>query len=718
MAEENPFARLFNTPSPTARLAVLEAGEREAPIQLRLIDAEPSDTAYQCISYDRSQDFGSIDVTVDGQPLPVPRPLAEALRVLRKQDRPRTFWADLLVGSTVEERSRQASSMKSAVANADSVIAWLGPGDAHTEAAFEILQELSNRWQQACLYSGFPPIVTRATHKQMVAQYEHLASKGLDDLQSSNKAAWESVAATLSASYFSSVQSIPDIVLARSVNITFGSNSLPWADYVNASRVAPFVMSQLLDLPVPQAQKTCFEQINTLEIAERRKRQSETLELFPMIQQARDCSTSDLREIVFSMLPIITPSKRTEEKEPPPVADYTKSVQDVFTDAARYIVHERQDLLLWWSESPPRRRQVLGLPSWVPDWSNGLPALTVKVMPTDKNGMRTWWDKISPAPKRIRVDDAQALHVQAHALDKIDSISELLTADNCRRTCLKMWQALPDVPDETREAKMEKMWRALVLNQSTATSGESFRNPAAPPMEMWQSFFSVICEERILELLDCTQDQLPTRPDLIDRAKTHPEMSSLGPYTGRSPPFEQLLHTNALGRRFFTTSNGRVGMTAVEALAPNEPNEPASDEPASQPLPQAPDFDHMMHDPLARSMLSHFQQYVQARDPAAARALNKGLDGDLAGQRPPGARVGDIVVALVGGFQPYILRPVREHEPSGESSQRTLESVSKYRFVGECYMHGVMDGEPFKGANLLGWQRWKADVKLVDISIV
>jgi len=228
----------------------------------------------------------------------------------------------------------------------------------------------------------------------MVATYGHLASKQPDDLQPSNQRVWEVVAATLSSSYFSSVQSIPEIVLAKNVIVASGDSSLTWEDYVSASRSSLFIMAQMLSLPISEAQKSTCILISSLDLADMRKKAGEAIELFPMIQSARDCATTDPREIVFSQLPIITPSKRATDagrEVPAPVADYTKSVQDVFTDAARYIIHERQDLLLWWAESPPRRRRVHGLPSWAPDFSTGLPEGTVKVLPNERNGMRTWW---------------------------------------------------------------------------------------------------------------------------------------------------------------------------------------------------------------------------------------------------------------------------------------------------------------------------------------
>lgn len=103
-----------------------------------------------------------------------------------------------------------------------------------------------------------------------------------------------------------------------------------------------------------------------------------------MITSARDMgSSSDPREFVFAMLPIATPSERIKiagcRKEVLPVADYGKSTEQVFREAARYVIHELQDVLPWWDECPPCARPLQGLPSWVPDFSSRNEKNNVKI---------------------------------------------------------------------------------------------------------------------------------------------------------------------------------------------------------------------------------------------------------------------------------------------------------------------------------------------------
>ena len=55
------------------------------------------------------------------------------------------------------------------------------------------------------------------------------------------------------------------------------------------------------------------------------------------------------------------------------------------------------------------------------------------------------------------------------------------------------------------------------------------------------------------------------------------------------------------------------------------------------------------------------------------------------GLAPHDSRAGDIVCVLFGCSVPVVLR---KHEDSG---------VDHYKFIGECYIHGIMDGEAVEG---------------------
>ena len=234
-----------------------------------------------------------------------------------------------------------------------------------------------------------------------------------------------------------------------------------------------------------------------------------------------------------------------------------------------------------------------------------------------------------------------------------------------------------------------------------AEHGERLRDNKKPSGNMMESFQSLICEEMILDTLGCTLEEFQSSPAIQARARADQACIELAVSTGKSQAFEHLLVRNSLGRRMFWTSTGKVGMTAIEGSTTGDDSTNASGGP------RVPNFDQSLNSAMGRSMLDAFQAYLAQRDPAAARVTAQALSGTLPGQRAPGVRSGDIVVALVGGFHPYILRAVQSGQGSDE-----LKADAKYAFVGDCHLQGAMDAECLY--DLFGG--WKH--KLVDILIV
>jgi hypothetical protein len=64
---------------------------------------------------------------------------------------------------------------------------------------------------------------------------------------------------------------------------------------------------------------------------------------------------------------------------------------------------------------------------------------------------------------------------------------------------------------------------------------------------------------------------------------------------------------------------------------------------------------------------------------------------------PPLAEAGDLVCVMGDAETPYVLRKRREKSMGDESNESEIrietEEEDEYEFVGECYFHGMMDGE-------------------------
>lgn len=599
--------------------------------------------------------------------------------------------------------------MKEVVQNALAVICFLGAGNELSTKAYAVLQTLANWWNQAALAADFPSRLSQATQRNMGDVQMSLRLRNMSELQLLDAPLWREIESTLSSPYFKSIGALSDIVLGKQVLLRSGAASISF-DNLNKALLGLILILPMAGKQVSEPVRKSFELIGSIDVSVKRKKKGDTLEMLPMIHSAcQGTTTDDPREFVFAILSVVTPSLGNTEMgkkpEPLPTADYTKTVNQVFIGAGKYIIDDRQDLFLWWGERPPCRKKIKSLLSWVPDWSASNPRPTVIVRP--ENGFRDWWDTV-PSPKRMFVDSHNALHVQAHALDRVDYVSPVFTQDNFRKLCFKAFQEHTQIPGETKVQVIDKFWRAAVLD-TDQDFGERLRDNVKPPNDMWRSWLSVISEEIILQRLGCTMQELATSPSLQARARTDEVCADLGRSTGRSAPIENLIICNSLGRRMFQCRSGRIGMTAIEG----GPSQSDDSDPEVDAGPRMPNFDDALSSEMGRMMIDAFQAYLAERNPAAARITSQALQGQLPGQVAPGVRSGDIVAVLVGGFQPYILRPVHEvGDGDGE-----LRGDSKYAFVGDCHLQGAMDGECLVDRNDYFHGGWR-QVQLVDILIV
>ncbi|KAI1207845.1 uncharacterized protein F4807DRAFT_433485 [Annulohypoxylon truncatum] len=798
MAPPNPFSTLLNNNTLTARLAVLQpAAEQEAPIELTLTEAVIKDASYECISYDRSAETASAaanntttTVSVDGAPQDIPKQLGDALRTFRRKTRPRTLWADVLVGRTPAEMSAQARVQRAVLEGAERTLCWLSSdkGDLTTRA-FATIAEMGRRFDEASRGVGLGPDdrLSAATVQQLTGIRERLLSCPAGDLDSFDFALWREISAVFGSAYWQSVQAVADIALAKVPIVVCGRGNIHWPGYIAASRAMPFFQAKFFGVPLLPHVMKGFDIANQIEIAERRRRLGESVELLPMVQTARECGPRDVRDSVFSMVLLATPSRRVEfHKEGPqplPNIDYGKTPQQVFIETARYTVLERQDLMLWYAERPPCEKRLKGLPTWVPDFG----AIPPKVGPlfNPNGGMRQWWDAIKPesAKKPITVSADNALHLQARPLDRIVHVSPIFNGGNARHVLFtefkKLNEAMSATPNpfsqETREQVGQRFWRTLILNSGGSKSASAtMRDVVAPPDSLGHAFASMIAEEAIMHQLDCSNISELQTPENAARLRASPGLMTALSQCGKSKPYEELLAKNSIGRRFFWTQGGRFGMTGIEDVKAIDPHldSPIGDEAGDgngkgqdkeevEKRRQA-DLGRTMNDPMSRMMMEQFQAFLNERDPNAARIHAKAVRGmlpevseDTLGRLDGGVREGDLVVACVGGFFPYILRPQRTKEEAkseketetqtgigeknagertgegaaeergdgksdAQPTEATSEDSSTYEFVGECYLHEAMQGEDFLSTSFFGMMRsFSVDVsKLVDITIV
>jgi hypothetical protein len=67
----------------------------------------------------------------------------------------------------------------------------------------------------------------------------------------------------------------------------------------------------------------------------------------------------------------------------------------------------------------------------------------------------------------------------------------------------------------------------------------------------------------------------------------------------------------------------------------------------------------------------------------------------LMGMVPKHSKIGDVICLIYGAQVPFVLRTSSEEKEASDTSE------TMYQLVGECYIHGMMDGE---GLNMGNWE--------------
>jgi len=90
----------------------------------------------------------------------------------------------------------------------------------------------------------------------------------------------------------------------------------------------------------------------------------------------------------------------------------------------------------------------------------------------------------------------------------------------------------------------------------------------------------------------------------------------------------------------------------------------------------------------SREKWSKFERFMSALKSTVARRVFSVLGNGYMGLVPQKAQPGDLVSVLLGHVNPFVLCPDRQLCENGSL---------RYTVIGECYVHGIMDGESLEG---------------------
>ncbi|TQV93021.1 hypothetical protein V2A60_003666 [Cordyceps javanica] len=689
------------------------------------------------------------------------------------------------------ERNIQVSMMTEIYGQAQSVIIWLGGFDS--EAAGELYHTLPT------ILSSSPECFKRsweAWHRRRRNGESDDDDKEIQNGTILSSASITTVLEFVRRSFFHRIWVLQEVALARNVRIMFGGDDLPWTalfqvfqsaidfEYVGMRYNTPLIKYRygdmgtlawsMADVRLHSRRTKLEDTIVTTQLQSLRENNPDfvamedswwhsKLSLATLIALTWNFAATDPRDKIFALLGISQPIPG----DTPIVADYHKSITEVFTQVAKAYVQAKGDNRYqdwrsgeiedfeplealsfvqdisechdgWcWVRPFADTHNLLprpdDLPSWVPSFH--WPLSTRRLFSTRFRAGGTTVPHIYPF-------DSDILWLDALMVDTITNV-EIQRHDETRCYCgtvnVMEWlktMATIDPIYPTGCDRVEALWQVLSANCYLKRSfpltvysyaedpvGEDFADyiKTALPSELVDR---ELCDDD--GVLDPTtadwlrevfgQDTSGSFPDVEDvlaavkqakeekdneseeeeEEEEEAEEESRGQESGGEDDYEDVAERGEHEQERESKANEDEGGERVEAEAvsagscgegqPNYVDEQARDGDGAAEI--ATPIDDSGQEPAERDEedgksddgVNSFEYFMWCVWPL--RRVMSTAKGYL-GLVPRVAQPGDQVWLFAGGRTPYILRPTNQ--------------PGQYTFIGEAYVHGIMDGEAAEG---------------------
>ena len=315
---------------------------------------------YEALSYTWQSQTLSDSIICNGKLLSVTPILHEALRTLRKATGSRLLWIDQLCinQEDVTERNSQVRLMRLIYNRADLVIAWLGPEDKYTAAAFELVQTIFTK--------HVSPDVSLDAEPEAIWDKQQMDAMGLPHFPSFP---WEALARLFERPYFRRTWVVQEVVVASDTNIRCGSFAISWeyVEYVARSLLATGWIRALKKVYGSNCIPNYVQTISNIKSSFSELKGGPGIPLSLLLNASRRFGATDPRDKAIALVGLA--DHRSLGSSATAVLDYSKSVEDLYTEVTGHLITRERSLNLLSSVEDVVDRVFMSLPSWVPNYS-------------------------------------------------------------------------------------------------------------------------------------------------------------------------------------------------------------------------------------------------------------------------------------------------------------------------------------------------------------
>ncbi|KAK6823228.1 hypothetical protein RU639_006158 [Aspergillus parasiticus] len=671
------------------RLLNLLPGKWSDPIHCKWrIASLNGNSKYKALSYVWGRSKHSQPIYLNGFPLHVTKHLRRALRQLRSDSKVVCLWVDAVCinQSDDEEKTEQVKMMGKIYAQSQEVVVYLG--DAFPPSFSQSFNHPSSTsdaiahtitphecYSTPALNEKDTGIVWRRqmSHKdgsylfcfiQLLADGVDMNSFMAGKDQGSLDEVMEALRLFLSAvKWWKRVWVIQEVVIASRIMILYGSMIAPWEMFVKAAnRVHGNPQMQIPSLAGNDT-KVLVEfsrRIRSIESIRARWQSPERITLLQLLRQFSGREATDPRDKVYALLGLA-------KDEPTVEPNYAASELDVFVDTALDIISRSKSLGVLTGDFTMKNNYAL--PSWVPDWSSSLEASiqsrieSVKHYTACKNS--TIYVQLE-ASEELSIAYQNGYIAQSRYREVIEKSYGSWGGHMCLRVHEQGRISLPALIVDPIMVVGDTMWSDAVLTSTISSwlaviAESSFLLENMMPRD---DFERTMCADLVFDAVTGQSQRLsPSDRDLIGcwLAREVPDYRDellLRPYRlmgDTTDPGAQTLNSNSI-----------------------------------------------------RSSIIHATYRRRFFITAHGRI----------GLGPASMEKGDCVCMFPGGRTPFVLR--RRHLQDRDVLQETsyyrkylVKFPTAYELLGDCYVHGLMDGEGINAWEDVGSNHSRSSIEVL-----
>jgi hypothetical protein len=700
------------------RLVKLWPGEGSTSIRCEIIHARLDEKLrYEALSYTWGDQRSQSIIDLNGRPFPTRENLEAALRQLRLKDKPRTLWIDALCIDqiNVEERNDQVSRMRDIYKGASKVLVFLGSAAEDSDMAMDLITgDLDAGFDEAEVPQVFEldfkedeetevsqenildaaamstsrlgnggddcssetvtsggdgyqihaavhcddnltmdPLILEDEEAEVPREFEYFSEEDEPQkekiLGRNNKPpiqrAWAALAKLIRRPWWGRVWVLQEVVVPEADPLIIcGNRTILWKEFhsflsthCSISSLPVNFMTEKISIQQRAAISASYRSNHFFITREHMQEVSPTRSIYHLLASTLNLDATDARDKVFALVGLAR-----EEDRRALAPDYSKSIAQVYAETAKHIISitKRLDILSFNTNSENANEQ---LPSWVPDWRLG----ASRPYPLYGSGIYCASGRYPACVHPLCVgpsSNPSSLVLGGILIDQVSVVSDVIMSE--------------DYPSSNDPSGLRHCIRKLedMLLMSICLRKSQF--PSVPTnsedLAAWRRIFALDPDPR-------NSDQF-WRTLVINRTLAH-ETPAPAAYADM---FEMLFYqsADAPARRVLDEGlRSRLGFTFPRLETP---------QPSRVPLNYRPEL------PYAERVAQYTSPLVTAMSRLFRRVFFTTKAGRM-GVASEGVRPGDKVVVMMGSDMPCILRDRKEGGPM--------------QFVGESYVHGVMNGE-------------------------